>query len=141
MEVACNLEYQGEFDDAVAIYKDCLERATRTCGATGQTTVMCGVALAGVFTRQRKIFEAYELFKKYMPNFMRVLGPDHPSVLSSRVNYGNVLAGLSQMAEAEVEFSEALASQTRSLGPHHPMTVNTAQALATCRAVRAQMGQ
>jgi tetratricopeptide (TPR) repeat protein len=131
--LAVNLNDQGKFDEAVAIYRDTLRRSIRTCGATSGFTAMCGVSLAMTLDSQDNKSEALSLCSVYMPILVRTYGPDHPSVVVPRAQYGILLACFLRLAEAEVEMSEALASQTRMFGAHHPSTLKTAQMLAACR--------
>ncbi len=55
----------------------------------------------------------------------RVLGPQHPSTLTTMGNLAVSLDGQGKQAEAEQSFRELLDLQRRVLGPEHPDTLAT----------------
>ncbi len=60
----------------------------------------------------------------------RVLGPDHPSALSTRANLANVYLQLGRPAEAAALLEATLVDSERVLGPDHPSTLSTRANLA-----------
>ena len=59
-----------------------------------------------------------------------MLGPNHPSTLTSRSNLALVLRDLGRLDEAEAEHRAVLETRTRVLGPDHPSTLNSRGNLA-----------
>ncbi|MFG2096760.1 tetratricopeptide repeat protein [Streptomyces sp. NPDC048612] len=50
----------------------------------------------------------------------RLLGPDHPDTLTSRLEAGHALGRLGRHFEAHQVYAEVLAGRERALGPDHP---------------------
>jgi plasmid stability protein len=57
---------------------------------------------------------------------LRVLGPDHPSTLTTRHEIARMIAAQGDHAGAEAEYRDVLADKVRVLGPDHPSTKATA---------------
>ena len=60
----------------------------------------------------------------------RVLGPEHPSTLASRMSLASALSSQDKHTEAEQEKRAVLAVQVRVLGPEHPNTLGSRMNLA-----------
>ena len=56
---------------------------------------------------------------------LRVLGPDHPSTLTTRHQVAREMAARGDHAGAEAEYRDVLAARLRVLGPDHPATLTT----------------
>ncbi|MGI5256467.1 protein kinase domain-containing protein [Streptomyces angustmyceticus] len=54
----------------------------------------------------------------------RLLGPDHPDTLTSRLEAGHALGRLGRSFEAHQVYAEVLAGRERALGPDHPDTLS-----------------
>jgi hypothetical protein len=55
----------------------------------------------------------------------RVLGPDHPSTLTTRHQVAYEMAELGDHDGALAEYRDVLAAKQRVLGPDHPSTLST----------------
>jgi hypothetical protein len=56
----------------------------------------------------------------------RVLGPDHPSTLTTRHEIAREMAARGDREAAEAEYRDVLSARLRVLGPQHPSTMSTA---------------
>ena len=68
---------------------------------------------------------ALRLFRELLPDQARVLGPDHPDILTTR---GNIAAWTGQCGDPAAAlrlYRELLPDQLRVLGPDHPDTLAT----------------
>ncbi|WP_055618787.1 tetratricopeptide repeat protein [Streptomyces phaeochromogenes] len=64
---------------------------------------------------------------------IRVLGPDHPSTLSTRYNLARYRGVVGDVQGAVDEFAALLVDQVRVLGPDHLYTLSTRHHLARWR--------
>jgi hypothetical protein len=69
------------------------------------------------------------MFRTLLPDQERVLGPDHPDVLSTRNNLAAWTADAGDVRGALEMFRALLPDQERVLGPDHPDVARTAHAL------------
>lgn len=61
-------------------------------------------------------------FRDVLAVRLQVLGPDHPSTLSTRHEIAGEMAERGDHAGAEAEFRNVLAARLQVLGPDHPST-------------------
>ncbi len=66
-------------------------------------------------------------------DFERVLGPDHPSTLTSRNNLAAAKRAAGRAVEAIALHEQALAARERVLGPDHPSTLTSRNNLAAAK--------
>ncbi|MFJ3954137.1 serine/threonine-protein kinase [Streptomyces sp. Je 1-4] len=64
--------------------------------------------------------EAGEAHRALAADRERLLGPDHPDTLTSRLEAGHALGRLGRHFEAHQIYAEVLAGRERALGPDHP---------------------
>ncbi len=57
-----------------------------------------------------------------LDDFLRVLGPEHPSTLTARANLAYWLGEAGQPAQAADQYRGLLDDRLRVLGPDHPST-------------------
>jgi hypothetical protein len=62
------------------------------------------------------------LLEQTLADSVRVLGPEHPSTLSTRANLANVYLQEGRTTEASLLLEQTLADSVRVLGPEHPLT-------------------
>jgi Tfp pilus assembly protein PilF len=62
------------------------------------------------------------LLETTLTDSVRVLGPDHPSTLSTRANLANVYLQQGRTDQASALLETTLADSDRILGPHHWLT-------------------
>ncbi|HML52431.1 MAG TPA: TIR domain-containing protein, partial [Propionicimonas sp.] len=67
---------------------------------------------------------AASLLQRSLADSERVLGPDHPSTLSTRANLANVYLQLGEPHHAASLLQKSLADSERVLGPDHPSTLS-----------------
>ncbi|MFD6632506.1 tetratricopeptide repeat protein, partial [Streptomyces anulatus] len=64
--------------------------------------------------------EAADLHQQTLSDYERVLGPDHPHILTSRGNLASTLQALGRYQEAADLHQQTLSDYERVLGPDHP---------------------
>jgi hypothetical protein len=81
--------HRGEFDRAVDVLQRILDMAFESDDSETSFTLHCRVTLAKAIFRQgdMKKTEALAMFEKYLPLLKRLLGPEHPHVLSASAEY------------------------------------------------------
>jgi len=89
-----------------------------------------GYRLARLLARQGQYEGAEASLRELLDAQQRTLGPDHPSTLTARHEFGLVLAQRGQYARAAREFADLLAARARVLGPEHRDTRFTRRWLA-----------
>ena len=78
----------------------------------------------GKYFRQRgQYWEAEPFHKSILAISERVLGPEHPSTLSSLNNLANLYKNLGQYEQAESLYQRALTTYEHVLGTDHPNTI------------------
>ena len=80
--------------------------------------------------------EAIPLHERTLADQERILGPDHPSTMTSRNNLAFAYRAAGRAAEAIPLFERTLADRERILGPDHPDTLASQDNLANARASR-----
>jgi hypothetical protein len=78
--------------------------------------------------------EAIPLHERTLADYERILGPDHPSTLTSRNNLAAAYRDAGRVAEAIGLHERTLADRERVLGPDHPDTLASRDNLAAARA-------
>ena len=68
-----------------------------------------------------------DLSEELLPEQERVLGPDHPAVLTARYHIASLTAEWANADEGLRLFEALLPDQERLLGPDHPEAVITRQ--------------
>ena len=68
--------------------------------------------------------------RELLPDQVRVLGPDHPDVLTTRANIASWTGQCGDAAAALQLFRELLPDQVRVLGPDHPDVLTTRHNIA-----------
>ncbi len=84
---------------------------------------------------------AEPLYRRALAAQERVLGPEHPSTLTSVNNLAGLLVGRGALGEAEPLYRRALAAQERVLGPEHPSTLTSVNNLAVLLERRGASGE
>ena len=70
------------------------------------------------------------LYEQTLADCERVLGPDHPSTLTSRGNLAHAYHAARRLSDAVAMSERALADCERVLGPDHPLTRTMRQNLS-----------
>jgi hypothetical protein len=78
--------------------------------------------------------QAIQVGEPLLADYERVLGPDHPSTLTSRNNLAAAYRAAGRAAEAIPLHERTLADYERVLGPDHPGTLQSRNNLAAARA-------
>jgi tetratricopeptide (TPR) repeat protein/GTPase SAR1 family protein len=86
--------------------------------------------LAVLYRQQGKPAKGEPLVLHALANLQRVLGPEHPSVISTFNNLGALLQEAGRSADAEPVMLRALELATKVLGPDHPEVATGAANLA-----------
>ena len=68
-----------------------------------------------------------------LPDLTRLLGPDHPYTLGTRINLAGAHYAAGDLQTAIDIYEALLPDMTRFLGPNHPHTLITRSHLATAR--------
>ncbi|MFF2085726.1 tetratricopeptide repeat protein [Nocardia sp. NPDC058176] len=73
---------------------------------------------------------ALAAFRQLLPDYERILGPDHPATLATRHNIAGWLGETGEPTAALAAFRQLLTDYERILGPDHPNTLTTRQWIA-----------
>ncbi len=107
------------------------------------TTEAAGLLFqAGYYLDDRGHYEQAEpLYQRALATFERVLGPEHPSTLSTVNSLVNLYAEQGKYEQAEPLYQRALATFERVLGPEHPSTLSIVNNLANLYAEQGKYEQ
>ncbi|WP_190287974.1 tetratricopeptide repeat protein [Marichromatium sp. AB31] len=81
-----------------------------------------------------KLKEALNSLQALLPDYTRILGPEHPDTLNTRHNIAYLQAESGAIEAALKAFEILLKDQTRILGPDHPLTLITSNNIARWQA-------
>ncbi|KAF4621815.1 hypothetical protein D9613_012181 [Agrocybe pediades] len=88
--------------------------------------------LAGCLQNQGKLAEAEEMYSKVIALETKILGDDHPSILTSRHNLGSLYADQSQWEKAKAIILPVVEACTRVFGEENINTLSSMHELARC---------
>ncbi|KAI9923368.1 hypothetical protein MW887_009938 [Aspergillus wentii] len=143
------LSSQGKYEEAKAMHRRGLEGYEKVLGPEHPSTLTSvnnlglilssqGNNLGSVLSSQGKYEEAEGTHRRGLEGYERVLGPEHPSTLTSVNNLGLVLSRQGKYEEAEALHRRALEGYKKVLGPEHPDTLTSGSNL---RSLLEQKGQ
>lgn len=118
-DLGAALAEQSLFDEAEAIEREAL-RMLRARPGNDETTSMLLTNLGFLHYQRSELAAAEACFREALEIQRRILGSDHPLVLTSLNNLANTLNQQGRFAESEMLFREALAIGTRVFGQDHP---------------------
>ncbi|WP_257139902.1 tetratricopeptide repeat protein, partial [Streptomyces sp. or20] len=104
-----------------------LDRRVQSGSSTARDTLG---DLAGALDAAGAASEELLLRRRILADRERVLGADHPDILSSRNNLANTLSGLGEHRQAADLHRQNLTDRERTLGPDHPNTLSSRNNLA-----------
>ena len=73
--------------------------------------------------------EAEDLYRATVEARKRILGPDHPTTLTTACNLARLLLGNGELTEAESLLRESITGYENAYGPDHPHTLLTVDQL------------
>ena len=82
----------------------------------------------------RRTAEAIGLLESALADRERLVGPDHPTTLTSRNNLAMAYHYEGRTAEAVTAYERTLADAERLLGPDHPSTIRARANLSALKA-------
>ena len=89
-----------------------------------------GLAVSFLIDLGDNVAQAISAAETLLPDYERILGPDHPSVLASRGNLAIAYRAGGRAAEAVTLHERTLADRERILGPEHSDTMSSRNGLA-----------
>lgn len=131
--LAAVLADTGRLDEAARVLRGALERTTdpRMLASSEQLQTMAN--LAAILDRQDRHKEAAELRKRVLAGLEILVGPEHPSTISARVNYALSLFNVGAKDESISLLEGAAAVLQRVVGPDHPESLQARAQLAAMR--------
>lgn len=78
--------------------------------------------LGELYRQRERLDKAQDYFSQALKIREEVLGPDHPSTLSSRQNLAVIQMSLGQWERARASLETCLEGTSKALGPEHPQT-------------------
>jgi tetratricopeptide (TPR) repeat protein len=97
--------------------------------------------LSALYGAQRDNERALEFARQELEASERILGPEHPGVLTSRANLGTILGYAGQTKEAEVMLRDLVRDCQRVLAPKHPLLLHAHQCLAGILEMRGELDE
>lgn len=119
------LAMQGKYLEALAVYKDALEKRQDILGADDPGTLDIRNGMAGIIYKQGNYKEALVLFENIYNIQADTLGPNHKDSLSTRSTMALVMHRLGKDEEALPIFKEVFQRQTELIGLKHFDTLDT----------------
>jgi tetratricopeptide (TPR) repeat protein len=131
--IAFVLDEQGQYGESEKMYRAVLDELKRVYGdrANNQVSVLdIRNNLGSALESQGKYSAAETAFREVLKLKEKVLGPQDPSTLISRLNLANALDDQAKYDQAKREYMEVLRLSEKILGPEDPSTLSTRQELA-----------
>ncbi len=117
---ATALSSLGQYDAAIAAFRDLLERSTRLLGPEDEKTLMTASGLATALRYSGDLDAAEQIWRRTLETQRRALGEDHLATLRTMSNIGIVHALRGRTADAEATWRDVLERRRRKLPPDHP---------------------
>lgn len=112
-----------QYDEAIRIFKDVLDRQERSIGVDDEETLKTMNNLGAALWSAGRSNEAIPILEETLEARRRVLGPDHAEVGSTITNIGVAYAGIGNLEMTRRYFEEALEFARRVEGDDAPSTV------------------
>lgn len=125
MNTAEVLAIQGKYLEALAVYKDALEKRQEILGADDPGTLDIRNGMAKIIYKQGNFKEALVALENIYNIQANSLGPNHKESLSTRSTMALVMHRLGKNEEALPIFKEVFQRQSEVMGLKHSDTLNT----------------
>jgi tetratricopeptide (TPR) repeat protein len=126
----------GRKEEAVAIYRQCMEISPRVRGADHPTTFAMMLNVGSVDIDLKRYDEAGRLLKQALEGLRRVRGADHPDTYYALLGLGALDVKLKRYDNAEKLLLQAREGLSRTLGPSSRDTNEARYTLALLAAAR-----
>ncbi|MDI6104087.1 tetratricopeptide repeat protein [Actinoplanes sp. NEAU-A12] len=130
----------GRLAEAERMYRAILADLARN-GDPGDQAHISRHNLAAVLFHLNKLGPAEEMFRQVLAERSRVLGDQHPDVLTTRNSLAAVLSARGKAGQAERETAAVLEARRRVLGRRHPETLDSQVNLAAIRANQGRVAE
>ena len=114
--------FKGEYDCALPLYQECLEKRKRILGDDHPDTLASINNLAALFRSKCEYDHALPLYEECLEKRKRMLGDDHPDTLWSQNAFAFVLFLQGECARALPLLDQSLAKAKVILGDNHSST-------------------
>lgn len=123
-------QYQGQLDQAIALFEATLPEMLRLLGPDHPETLALRAELACAYDSAERMDDAISQLEITLAGRERVLGPAHPDTLSSRTNLAYAYQSVQRMDEAIALYEANVAEVLRVSGPGHRDTRSARNVLA-----------
>ena len=128
--LAITLDHQGRLDEAKSLNEQALEGYEKHFGKSHLLTLRVQSNLSGLLRVQGRFGEAEKIIRTVIPNFLRVLGPDHFHVAIAHYDLGEILHEAGSFDTGKEFYSLSIAVMESEGGaPDHPLLLRTFDAL------------
>ncbi len=124
------LRRKGEYDRALPLYQECLEKRNRIFGTDHPDTLTTLNNLAALLDRKGEYDRALPLYVECSEKRKRNFGEDHPDTLATLDSLALLFVHKGDYDRALPLYEECLEKRKRILGEDHPHTLTTLNNLA-----------
>ncbi len=115
---------QSRFDEAVALQTRAAETRRRVEGLTALPTLQSEALLADFYVNVGRNAEAEAIYRRYVAEVSRGVGPDNPMTLSGEIKLAGFLHATADYQAVLPLATTLLPRSERSFGRNHPWTIN-----------------
>jgi hypothetical protein len=123
---------RGAVDEALALQRDVLQRATAIHGAAHRRAFVAAVRLGNTLLAARRSDEAVAVYRDAATALERAGRRDTPDHMAASANLGVALWSAGAVDEARATFDATAERMRRVLGPEHPDTLLLAAKRVVC---------
>lgn len=129
--LALTLDHQGRLNDAEVLTQETLRGYKEIFGNMHLLTLRVRSNASGLHRSQGKFSLAEKEIRDVLPEYLRILGPDHFHVAIAHYDLGEVLHEYGRFEEGKTYYSLSIAVMESENGaPDHPLLLRTIDALA-----------
>lgn len=121
----------GKYEQAVALYSECLSIRTTLLGDNHPLTLVAMANLGRVYSNQGKYAEAEKWIVDCLEKRKTILGDLHPATLTSMDSLATLYFWKGHYTQAEALYSDCLDKRRATLGDSHVDTLASTSGLAT----------
>ena len=122
--LALQATMQGRFDEGLVLQSRAVETRRRVEGPTALPTLQSELLLADFYVNVGRNAEAEVIYRRYVADISRALGPDNPLAVSGEIKLVGFLNATGDYAATLAQAQALLPRSQRVYGPNHPWTVN-----------------
>ena len=119
------LETQGTVEEALIMFRQCLESRTKSLGKEHFETLASRAAVAGCLLKMNQTEQGCEEYQKVVTGYINSSGPSSPLTIKAMADLGYCLMAAGKMNDALEMYKKVTALRLAKYGSSHPMVLKS----------------